>query len=46
MSFHLNKDWCYNESGVRELKRSMETITRKYAKELLVNYPQLLEIAG
>lgn len=37
-------DWCYNESGVRELKRSFETICRKYAVELIHKYPGLTEI--
>lgn len=38
------KNWCYNESGVRELKRSFETICRKYAVELIHKYPGLTEI--
>lgn len=29
------KNWCYNESGVRELKRSFEMICRKFAVELI-----------
>ena len=28
--------WCFYESGVRQLKRSLEKISRKYAKEVMM----------
>lgn len=38
------KGWCYYESGVRELRRCLEKIARKHAKDLLAQfekkYPQ------
>ena len=38
------KDWCYEEPGVRGLKRCFETLLRKYAVELLQKNPELVEI--
>lgn len=32
---HIIKGWCCYESGVRELKRSLERITRKYVTEIM-----------
>ncbi|KAL4480128.1 hypothetical protein ABPG74_020644 [Tetrahymena malaccensis] len=38
------KNWCYDEAGVRSLKRCFETISRKYAVELLTNNPELVQL--
>ncbi|CAD8074774.1 unnamed protein product [Paramecium sonneborni] len=37
------KAWCYQESGVRELKRCLEKIARKHATNLLTANPNLCE---
>ncbi|CAD8070226.1 unnamed protein product [Paramecium sonneborni] len=37
------KAWCYQESGVRELKRCLEKIARKHATNLLIANPNLCE---
>ena len=33
------KGWCYYENGVRELKRCLERITRKYVTEVMEKLP-------
>lgn len=38
------KDWCYEEAGVRSLNRCFETISRKFAFELLSNNSELVKI--
>ncbi|CAD8067660.1 unnamed protein product [Paramecium primaurelia] len=37
------KAWCYQESGVRELKRCLEKIARKHATNLLTANPNLCD---
>ncbi|CAD8160202.1 unnamed protein product [Paramecium pentaurelia] len=37
------KAWCYQESGVRELKRCLEKIARKHATNLLEANPNLCD---
>ncbi|CAD8166219.1 unnamed protein product [Paramecium octaurelia] len=37
------KAWCYQESGVRELKRCLEKIARKHATNLLAANPNLCD---
>ncbi|CAK81801.1 unnamed protein product (macronuclear) [Paramecium tetraurelia] len=37
------KAWCYQESGVRELKRCLEKIARKHATNLLADNPNLCD---
>ncbi|CAD8158707.1 unnamed protein product [Paramecium pentaurelia] len=37
------KAWCYQESGVRELKRCLEKIARKHATNLLTDNPNLCD---
>ncbi|CAD8064510.1 unnamed protein product [Paramecium sonneborni] len=37
------KAWCYQESGVRELKRCLEKIARKHATNLLTTNPNLCD---
>ena len=34
------KGWCFYENGVRELKRSLEKITRKYVAEIMEKVPE------
>ncbi|CAK68840.1 unnamed protein product (macronuclear) [Paramecium tetraurelia] len=37
------KAWCYQESGVRELKRCLEKIARKHATNILASNPNLCD---
>ncbi|CAD8146121.1 unnamed protein product [Paramecium octaurelia] len=37
------KAWCYQESGVRELKRCLEKIARKHATNILAANPNLCD---
>ena len=37
---HIIKGWCFYENGVRELKRCLERICRKYVTEIMEKLPE------